>query len=326
VTEPSTGLSTGAAAAAEGGPAGRAESGASGGRTRPDGAESRGVEAPGTVTQAAGPRPAEAAASGTVPGAPGSGAEERTAEAGVSGSPADAGQPPTATETVPAQAGVETAEEAESGGVSGGPAGDGRSAGSPEGEGQAAEAVGAGPVRVLPAAEPRKRKAQKTIRDMVLSLAAIGMVVAFVYLFIPHSGDDPVKTVPYRSALESARRAAPFPVLAPEGLSKEWRATSVEYTGDDPEARGAVWHLGFIDPRNQYAAVEQTNGPAQPFIEDKSLNARRHGTMQVAGQVWDRYVGGRYDALVLEGKHVTTVVTGTAPPSQLARLAAALKG
>ncbi|GGO97650.1 hypothetical protein GCM10012280_59950 [Wenjunlia tyrosinilytica] len=161
---------------------------------------------------------------------------------------------------------------------------------------------------------------------MVLSLAAIGGVVALIYVFIPHSEKDPVRPVDYRVELLTARRAAPFPLLAPEGLSKDWRATSVEYTGDDRRARGAVWHLGFINPHDEYAAVEQTNGPALPFIEDKSRRATKEGTTEVAGHKWDRYAGPKYNALVRRGKDVTTVVTGTAPHAQLAQLAAALKG
>lgn len=160
---------------------------------------------------------------------------------------------------------------------------------------------------------------------MVLSLAVLGIVVAFIYLFIPHSQKDPVKPVEYKVALATARRAAPFRVLAPEGLSKGWRATSVDYAAQDQDAGGAEWHLGFINPQQQYAAIEQTNGPAAPFVQDKSLGAHRRGTAEVDGRTWESYRGKKYDALVLRQKGVTTVVTGTASPAQLATLAGALR-
>ncbi|GAB2589835.1 DUF4245 domain-containing protein [Streptomyces capparidis] len=159
----------------------------------------------------------------------------------------------------------------------------------------------------------------------MLSLMVISAVSAVIYFFVPHSGGDPVKTVDYRIELLTARRAAPFPVLAPEGLSKDWRATSVRYRGQDPEADGAVWHLGFINPQDEYAAVEQTDGPAARFIDDVSKQARPDGTVRVGGQTWERYVGPKYNALVRAEKDVTTVVTGTAPHDQLAELAAALR-
>lgn len=161
---------------------------------------------------------------------------------------------------------------------------------------------------------------------MVLSMAVIVAVSAVIYVFIPHSGGDPVKTVDYRVELLTARRAAPYPVLAPEGLSKDWRATSVRYDGDDPASGAAVWHLGFVNPQDEYAAVEQSNGPSVPFIEDKSKRAVPQGTAKVGGQTWIRYRGEKYNALVLEQGGVTTVVTGTAPHRQLAVLAGALKG
>ena len=157
-------------------------------------------------------------------------------------------------------------------------------------------------------------------------MAVVGVVVAVIYLFVPHTEQDPVKPVDYTVELTTARRAAPFPVLAPEGLSKEWRATSVRYDHHDPKAGGAVWHLGFINPRDEYAAVEQSNGPARPFVEDKSKRARRDGTVRIQGEQWDRYTGEKYNALArTDDSGVTTVVTGTATHGDLAELANALR-
>lgn len=169
------------------------------------------------------------------------------------------------------------------------------------------------------------RRGKQTVRDMILSMAAIGVVAGVIYFFIPHSEDDPVRPIEYTVELTTARRAAPFPVLAPEGLSKDWRATSVRYDGNDPDAEGAVWHLGFVNPQDEYAAVEQSDGPAEPFIESKSKQAKRSGTTRVGGEEWDRYTGEKYNALVREEGGVTTVVTGTAPHRQLAELAGALE-
>lgn len=169
------------------------------------------------------------------------------------------------------------------------------------------------------------RRGTQTVRDMVLSMAAIGVVVAVIYVFVPHTEPDPVRPVDYRVELTTARRAAPFPVLAPEGLSGRWRATSVDYDAADDRAGGAVWHLGFINPQEEYAAVAQSDGPAEPFIEDRSKSARRSGSADVAGERWERYAGDKYNALVRRDPGVTTVVAGTAPHRQLAVLAAALR-
>ncbi|GAA2494527.1 DUF4245 domain-containing protein [Streptomyces thermolineatus] len=167
-------------------------------------------------------------------------------------------------------------------------------------------------------------RGKQTVRDMVLSMAAIGLLAGGIYLFIPHTEDDPVKPVDYRVELGQARRAAPYPVAAPEGLPEQWRATSVRYRGAG-ESGGAEWHLGFINPQQEYAAVEQSNGPAAKFVADVSKGAEENGTRKIEGTTWKRYDGEKYNALVRQEKNVTTVVTGTAPHDQLAELAAALR-
>lgn len=172
------------------------------------------------------------------------------------------------------------------------------------------------------------RKGARSLRGMVPSLAVVLLAAGVMYLFVPHDEDvDPVKRVSYRVELESARRAAPYPVLAPEGLSRNWRATSVTYDGDGRD--GAAWHLGFITPDTQYVAVEQSDAPRpSKFIEDVTRGARKTAeTVRVGGREWTRYEGEKYDALVSElpGKDASTVVvTGTASFWQLERMAAVL--
>ncbi|MEG8276747.1 DUF4245 domain-containing protein [Streptomyces sp. AHA2] len=165
---------------------------------------------------------------------------------------------------------------------------------------------------------------QKTARDMILSLGVIVLVAGFVYLFIPHDESAPdVKRVDYRVELLTARRAASYPVAAPEGLSDAWKATSVRFRGDEFDA----WHLGFHDPEGEYVAVEQSTQRRPVFLDEATQGARETGrTQTIDGRTWTRYEGGRYDALVLEGTEgSTTVVTGTAGFGQLTRMAEALE-
>nr|WP_202533674.1 MULTISPECIES: DUF4245 domain-containing protein [unclassified Streptomyces] len=158
---------------------------------------------------------------------------------------------------------------------------------------------------------------------MILSLLAIAAVAGVVYIFIPHDDKaDPVKAVDYRVELLTARRAAPYPVAAPDGLPAGWKPTSVTYERD----KGNSWHLGFLDPEGKYVAVEQSTAPANAYITQVSQEAKDTGrTQEVAGQTWQRWEGPKYDALVREEKGATTVVTGSAPAERLAEMAAALK-
>lgn len=166
-------------------------------------------------------------------------------------------------------------------------------------------------------------RGKQTVRDMFLSMLVITAVAGVVYLFIPHDDKaDPIKAVDYRVELATARRAAPYPVAAPAGLSKDWKPTSVSYEGQ----AGAGWHLGFLDPQGRYVAVEQSTTPAKKYVPEVSHDAEDTGrTQEVAGEEWQRWEGPKYDALVLHAEGVTTVVTGSAPMESLTEMAAALK-
>lgn len=66
-----------------------------------------------------------------------------------------------------------------------------------------------------------KKRGTETLRDMVLSMAAIGVVAGVIWLFIPHDENhDPVKVVGYRVELDQARRDAPYGVAAPRGSAR----------------------------------------------------------------------------------------------------------
>ncbi|NSC23661.1 DUF4245 domain-containing protein [Streptomyces albus subsp. chlorinus] len=173
-----------------------------------------------------------------------------------------------------------------------------------------------------------KKRGAQTARDMVISLAVIVLAAWVIYLFVPHDeSKDPVKTVGYRVELASARRAAPYPVAAPRGLPDTWRATSVRYTADGPA--GSVWHLGFITPDDEYAAVEQSDSKRPDrFVDDVTHGAGKTAKKQrIAGEEWTRWTGPKYDALVRTDKDGTsvTVVTGTAGFRKLGELAGALE-
>ncbi len=161
------------------------------------------------------------------------------------------------------------------------------------------------------------------MRGMFLSMAVATGAAGLVYIFVPHDENaNPVKPIDYRVELLTARRAAPYPVAAPDGLDKGWKPTSVSYDRKD----GNSWHLGFLDPEGKYVAVEQSTSPAKKYVTEVSQDARDTGrTQQVAGEAWQHWKGDKYDALVRHDKGATTVVTGSASTERLAEMAAALK-
>ncbi|MEV6753649.1 DUF4245 domain-containing protein [Streptomyces sp. NPDC051214] len=167
------------------------------------------------------------------------------------------------------------------------------------------------------------RQGKQTVRNMLWSMAVIALVAGVIYVFIPHDDSKaPVKRVDYSIELLTARRAAAYPVAAPEGLAKAWKPTSVRFDG----SKGDSWHLGFLDPSGEYVAVKQSTAKPVKFIEEATQRAvRTKATEKIAGQTWHRYEGQTYDALVREDKGATTVVAGTASFGQLTEMAQALK-
>ncbi|MFF6993445.1 DUF4245 domain-containing protein [Streptomyces sp. NPDC008313] len=166
-------------------------------------------------------------------------------------------------------------------------------------------------------------KGKQSVRDMVLSLGLIGLVAGVIYIFVPHDeSEPPIKTVDYRVELLTARRAASYPVAAPEGLPGSWKATSVRYRGADSE----TWHLGFHAPGGEYVEVKQSTEKPSTFIDTVTLGAEEtKATERIGEKTWRRYRGATYDALVLRDKGATTVVTGTASFRQLTTMAEALR-
>ncbi|MET7384974.1 DUF4245 domain-containing protein [Streptomyces sp. NPDC005529] len=166
-------------------------------------------------------------------------------------------------------------------------------------------------------------KGKQSVRGMILSLGLIGLMAGVIYIFIPHDDSAPdLKRVDYRVELLTARRAASYPVAAPDGLPTAWKPTSVRYDGSEFD----VWHLGFQDPDGQYVAVEQSTQRAPVFIDSASQGARATKvTQRIGDRTWQRYEGDHYDALVLKGDGSTTVVTGTASFGALTKMAQSLK-
>ncbi|TQF03615.1 DUF4245 domain-containing protein [Kitasatospora acidiphila] len=167
-------------------------------------------------------------------------------------------------------------------------------------------------------------RGRQTVRDMVLSMLAVMGVALVAYVTIPHSSNgDPVHVVDYSAAFASAKRAAPYPVLAPQGLSDKWRATSVSYQADAGGHAG--WHLGFVTPDGKYASVEQSDEPKNDLLKTVVSGYVPDGASTIDGQSWARFQGDHYRSVTETANGATTVVAGSASYDELDQLAGALK-
>lgn len=177
-------------------------------------------------------------------------------------------------------------------------------------------------------AAPTRRHGRQTVRDMVISMAVIGAVIAALMLVTwrprPEAGPREVDWAEYAQTVQTR---VEYPVAMPAGLSDAWISTSVRFERTDSSSGRPVWHIGFVTPASQYAGVEQTDGDSAAFVAGLVGGAKPEGTVSLAGRDWQRYGSGAngYRTLVLIGQPSTIAITGSASDAELEQLAASLK-
>jgi Protein of unknown function (DUF4245) len=163
---------------------------------------------------------------------------------------------------------------------------------------------------------------------MVRSLALVIGVILVILLIMPPRNPEAVREVDYAPELAAARQSAPFEVLAPEGLSEAWRSTSVRWRpGEDGTA---TWHVGFVTPQDEYAAIGQSNRDVDEYVRLQSNRGFADGAVTIDGIGYQRLYREDKDqrSLVrLEGgpDGPVLVITGTASWEELTVLARSLR-
>ncbi len=170
-----------------------------------------------------------------------------------------------------------------------------------------------------------KSRANQTVRDLVLSMAVVGLFVAFLYVMVLRPTPDPVRVVDVAGPAAQAQVAGVFDVLVP-ALPDGWRATSARFSAGPTQDTGQ-WYNGYVSPAGEFAAVVQQDYDAAEFVKTQTKDGSAQGIVEVAGQPWTIYLSadGADRSLVREGGDATIVVTGTLPQAQLEQFAATLR-
>lgn len=158
----------------------------------------------------------------------------------------------------------------------------------------------------------QKRRMRQNVRDMLLSLAVVGVVVLFFaspwnLLVAP----DPVKEVEWVPVVTGAQEAYDWPVMVPVGLPASWRATSARIeTADDGEP---VVVVGWVTSSDEYLGLQQSPTRITDFVDTVTLDGVEAGTVDIRGTTWTRFVDEEQKrrSLVLVQDGVSYVVTGT---------------
>lgn len=175
----------------------------------------------------------------------------------------------------------------------------------------------------------KPKRAAATVLDMVRSLGVMVIVIALTLIFVPGllhpSKSQRVQSFDYSDDVTGFKQVTGLVALVPDGLPAQWYANSgsLLYAG-----RHAHLHIGWVSPTNDYAALEESNNTAQPFIEAVLGSSGVHVTsyVRIAGQTWARSVSakGEKSLVFTTPDGITVVITGSASPSQQAQLAASL--
>jgi hypothetical protein len=161
-----------------------------------------------------------------------------------------------------------------------------------------------------------------TAGDLIRSLALILIpLVVIVIIFTNTPDDHPVKEVDWKPVLATARKDAPFDVLAPTNLPEGWRATRVTwvplggpYLNGEASPRN-LWQIGFLSPDDVFIDLNQGDVRPQEMVDQQSRTGTPDGNSVIAGQTWQRLLSpdGRTRSLVLHGPSATTVVSADLP-------------
>ena len=165
--------------------------------------------------------------------------------------------------------------------------------------------------------EEQPGRYQRSFAGMVGAMILLLVVIAAFVIFREANRTepaDPVEAIEWRGAASYARQEADFALLAPRRLPDGWIATSVRFGRQDEQS----WHLGLLTDERSYVGLEQTEDSPSTMVEDfVDEEAERGEDVVVDGATWEAWSDEEDEALVREGKDVTTLVVGTVSQEEL---------
>lgn len=172
----------------------------------------------------------------------------------------------------------------------------------------------------------RKRRANQTVTNLVLSLvASLGIVLFLIVVVVRESPTPP--PVNYTATAAEASASLGAPVQAPI-VPPSWTPNRADLT-----ASGGVreWYIGFLTAENEFIALVQGFDANPTWLSDVLRGTASSESVTIAGVTWNLYdrrgveaVGNRQYALVTETAQSTIVLYGTASADEFAQLATSI--
>ena len=135
----------------------------------------------------------------------------------------------------------------------------------------------------------RKHRANQTVINLVLALAASLGVVALIVLVVVRPDQPPRPPVDYIVVASEAQSGSPVPLIAP-ALPEGWSANSASLRADGGDS--LVWRIGFLTPQLGFIALNQgIDSPSDWFTERLGDSRADEATDEtvIDGITWDVY-------------------------------------
>lgn len=164
---------------------------------------------------------------------------------------------------------------------------------------------------------------------MIRAAALCLLLIVVAIVAVPMDQASSPTTISYHADLAAMTRTAPYQVVAPAGLPASWSPVNSGVAVGGANGAGTVtWRLGYTTPAGTFAALEETNAAAGPFIRRMTNSGTPQRPVQVGTRTWNSLENserGQRSLAVTGPAGVTLVVTGNASWAQLRTLAASLR-
>lgn len=175
------------------------------------------------------------------------------------------------------------------------------------------------------------RGLRQSVGDMLRSMAVVLGVVGVILLVTWRPQPEPIREVPVEPVAIIASAQADFPVFVVDARHTG-AATSVRWEST-PESDGEmVWHVGYVTPDEEYLQLSQSLADSPSYLAEQTTDGEILETYEdlpaavqsLTGEGWVPWQQGDRRSLVRENDGATTILTGTAPWSDLADAASHL--
>lgn len=176
---------------------------------------------------------------------------------------------------------------------------------------------------------PEARRGMGNLRSMVISMVVILAAVLAWVAMVPRVREISQPAVDVTSVARQVRQETSWAISQPQ-LPSGWKATNVRFTAAGDGLR--TWHAGYLSPDGNYVSIDQTSvaSATDLWVSTQTSNGQADGTLSAAGTTWQKLSSKDtvQRSLVSRGsgaRGLITVLSGTAPYTQLAQFAGALQ-